>query len=99
MANVYIPDENDKKRYEEEIKKTAEFFNKKPARQGSNQDIDKINVKTPDNDIKKWVMAKTFKKEPTNKVKSKPSQKDYYKKNKKNFVENYEKFEEITLKK
>lgn len=41
--NVYIPDENDKKRYEEEIKRTAEFFNKKPARQGSNQDLDKIN--------------------------------------------------------
>lgn len=49
MANEYIPDENDKKRYEEEIKKTAEFFNRKPARQGSNQDLDKINVNKTDN--------------------------------------------------
>ena len=48
MVNVYIPDENDKKRYEEEIKRTADFFNKKPARQGSNQDIEKINKKDLD---------------------------------------------------
>lgn len=42
MTNVYIPNEQDKKRYEEEIRRTAELLNKKPARQGSNQDIEKV---------------------------------------------------------
>lgn len=101
MANEYIPDENDKKRYEEEIKKTAEFFNRKPARQGSNQDLDKINVNKTDNKDK-WVMAKTYRKEPSDKFKKpkvKISQKDSYKKNKKSFVENYEKFDELSTRK
>ena len=46
-------------------------------------------------------MSKTFRKEPTHnqKSKTKPSQKDLYKKNKKFFVDNYEKLEEITIKK
>lgn len=42
MTNYKIPDEEDKKRYQEEIEKTASFLNKKPDRQGGNQDLDKI---------------------------------------------------------
>lgn len=42
MVNYYIPDEEDKKRYQEEIEKTASFLNKKPDRQGGNQELDKI---------------------------------------------------------
>lgn len=43
-------------------------------------------------------MAKTYRKEPSDKFKkpkTKTSQKDFYKKNKKGFVENYERFEDL----
>lgn len=42
MVNYYIPDENDKKRYNDEIAQVAQFLNRKPDRQGSNQDLEKI---------------------------------------------------------
>lgn len=40
MVNRYIPNEEDKKKMQEEIARTASFLNKKPQRQGSNQKLE-----------------------------------------------------------